>query len=234
MEEKRDDNNRIEREMIEYINVEQGTKEWHNARCGVVTASRVKDACLKGDKIPAYAYEVASERITGRQEEAFTTFAMERGKEDEVIARDIYTSLHGNVEQVGLIKRVIHNGLTIGFSPDGLTADNGIIEIKSRLPKYQIETISKGEVPAEFVYQIQIGLLVSGRDYCDFISYSNGLPLFVKRVFPDTSLQAVLIEKLTTFEETVSSIVVKVKQLSERMQKTEYVERAYGVEVDFE
>lgn len=72
-------------------------------------------------------------------------------------------------------------GFTLGYSPDGLVGDDGLIEAKSRVQKYQfqaiIEHVASGSasVPAEFVMQLQTGLLGSECQWIDFISYSNGL-----------------------------------------------------------
>ena len=49
--------------------------------------------------------------------------------------------------------------------------DDGLIECKSRRQKFQVETISADQVPAEYMLQIQTGFLVSGRKWLDFISY---------------------------------------------------------------
>ena len=77
-------------------------------------------------------------------------------------------------------------GFKIGYSPDGLVGKDGLIEIKSRRPKKHLQTIIAGTVPAENMAQIQAGLLVSGRDWCDYISYCGGMRPWIKRVEPDT------------------------------------------------
>jgi hypothetical protein len=53
-------------------------------------------------------------------------------------------------------------GFRIGYSPDGLVGDDGLIEVKSRRQKKQLQTILADEVPAENMAQLQCGLLVSG------------------------------------------------------------------------
>ena len=61
----------------------------------------------------------------------------------------------------------------------------GLIEVKSRKAKKQIATFLEDAVPLENLAQIHFGLMVSGREWCDYLSWSGGLPMFVKRVFPD-------------------------------------------------
>ena len=72
--------------------------------------------------------------------------------------------------------------------PDGLVGDDGLIEVKSRRQKKHLQTILSDEVPAENMAQLQTGLLVSGREWIDYMSYCGGMPLWVKRVEPDVQL----------------------------------------------
>jgi predicted phage-related endonuclease len=85
------------------------------------------------------------------------------------------------------------HGFVIGYSPDGLVDDDGLIECKSRRQKFQVETILADRVPEEYMLQIQTGLLVTGREWLDFVSYCAGLPMFIKRVFPDARYQEAII-----------------------------------------
>jgi hypothetical protein len=57
--------------------------------------------------------------------------------------------------------------------------------VQERRQKFQVETILADKVPDEYMLQIQTGLLVTGREWLDFVSYCAGLPMFIKRVFPD-------------------------------------------------
>ena len=78
------------------------------------------------------------------------------------------------------------------MSPDGLVGDLGLIEVKGRMAKYQVQTIlehiappdAASIIPMEFMLQVQDGLFVTEREWCDFISYSNGLNMAVIRVRP--------------------------------------------------
>jgi hypothetical protein len=76
---------------------------------------------------------------------------------------------------------------TLGYSPDGLVGDDGLIEVKAPRPRQHLRTILSGEVPAYHMPQIQAGLLVTGREWIDFISYVGGMPLWVKRVSPTSA-----------------------------------------------
>jgi predicted phage-related endonuclease len=90
----------------------------------------------------------------------------------------------------------------LGFSPDGLVGDDGLIEIKTRRQKTQLTTILADEVPRENMAQIQAGLLVTGREWLDYISFCGGMPLYPKRVYPDPRWQAAIIAACRQFEAT--------------------------------
>lgn len=192
--------------MIRYhYDIEQGTPEWLSLRCGILTASEIKliiTPTLKvasNDKERAHLFELLAQRITDYTEPRFVSDDMLRGHEDEIEARIKYAEHYAPVKECGFITRNM-GGIVIGYSPDGLVGDDGLIECKSRRQKYQVETIMADEVPAEYMLQIQAGLLVSGRQWLDFISYSAGLPMFVKRVLPDERYRAAIIAAATEFE----------------------------------
>ena len=116
---------------------------------------------------------------------------MQRGKLDEPIARQAYENYTlQKVTEYGFYQLTLKDNHKqtvgfIGYSPDGLVADDGLIEIKSRRPKTQLDTLLADSVPEANMAQIQTGLYVTGRDWCDYISFCGGLPLYIKRVYPD-------------------------------------------------
>lgn len=200
--------------MIRYHdNVEQGSDEWLAMRCGLLTASEMKlilTPTLKvasNDKTRAHLYELLAQRITKYVEPMYVSDDMLRGQEDEFYARQQYAEQHGPVDQVGFITND-RWGFTIGYSPDGLVGKDGLIEIKSRRQKYQVQTfienVTGGTIPADYLMQCQTGLLVSEREWLDFISYSGGLPSAVVRVWPDDAVQGAIIEAAAAFEAQLS------------------------------
>ncbi len=48
--------------------------------------------------------------------------------------------------------------------------------------------------------QVQAGLLVSGRAWCDYVSYCGGMPLYIKRVLPDPRWASTILDALFQFE----------------------------------
>jgi hypothetical protein len=98
-------------------------------------------------------------------------------------------------------------GFRIGYSPDGLVGDDGLIEVKSRRQKKQLQTIVSDEVPPENMAQLQCGLLVSGRAWIDYVSYCGGMPLYVKRVLPDPRWFEAIVAAVSAFEDTAADMV---------------------------
>lgn len=185
--------------------LEQGSAEWLSIRMGIVTMSNMSALLVNGKGEAGFGAEAFSymntligERITQEIADPFTgNRHTERGHELEPKARALYemqTDL--SCEQVAII---LNHGC--GYSPDSLVGDDGLNEIKTKLPKYQVELILSGEVPKEHLAQCQGGLWVSGREWIDFISYWPGMPLFVKRLHRDEVMIRKMAERVKTFYE---------------------------------
>lgn len=190
---------------------EQGSEQWLNARCGLLTASEMKlilTPTLKtanNDKTRAHAYELAAQRITRYVEPHYIGDDMLRGHEDEVRARLAYAEHYGDVTECGFITDD-RWGFTIGYSPDALVGDDGLIECKSRRQKFQVQTIIGG-LPDEHLLQLQTGLLVTGREWIDYVSYCGGMPMAVIRVEPDAEMQDAIVKAATEFEARIADAI---------------------------
>lgn len=183
----------------------QGSDSWLQARCGLLTASEMKLIITptlkvaKNEKASAHLYELLAQRITKYVEPHYVSDDMLRGQVDEIEARALYAKHYAPVEEVGFVTND-EWGFTLGYSPDGLVGDDGLIECKSRRQKFQAETIIAGEMPDEYMIQVQTGLLVTGRRWCDFVSYCGGMPMVTIRVPADGAIQDAIIEAATDFE----------------------------------
>lgn len=193
--------------MITILNVEQGTDEWHDARRGLMTASAVGKLITPATRAPAnndtsrsLTLQLVAERITGYTEPTYPTRDMERGTFDEPDARAAYNEHIAPVIECGFMIRDDW-GYQIGYSPDGLVGDDGLIEIKSRRQKAHLATILSNEIPAENMAQCQAGLLISDRSWIDYVSYCGGMPLWTKRILPDPEWHEAILDAVTTFEE---------------------------------
>lgn len=202
----------------------QGTEEWFAARCGLLTASEmhlIVTPTLKAasnEKERIHLYELLAQRITGYVEPAYVSDAMLRGQEDEIDASALYDKTYAPVTRVGFITNDKW-GFTLGYSPDGLVGDDGLLECKSRSQKYQIRTIvdyvPEETIDPDFMIQVQTGLLVSERNWCDLVSYCGGLPMATVRVFPDAKIQAAIIEAASAFESRLANKLATFNAISQ-------------------
>ena len=211
-----------------YYNLVQHTDEWLSARKGIITASVMGELLSKKtdkktgevtytvpdtEKNRSYLFQLASERLYPELGEHFMTYAMERGIKDEVDAFNVYSQRYEPLKSCGFITNEEH-GVLLGFSPDGLTAmhDDGQTETKSRAPKFQVETLYKDEMPDDYMIQIQTGLIVTKRKWCDFISYCGGAEMFKTRIESDAFIQDEIIKAAQQAEAQIQSIVSTVQE----------------------
>lgn len=159
---------------------EQGTEEWLEARAGKVTASmfstaisRLKSGGMAKQAID-YAHRVAHERIGGSALGGnYTTWQMERGTELEWEARAGYeVKTGGLVNESGLI---VAEGGMFGYSSDGLVGDDGLIEIKTPASPAVLSELIINKSFTQYMAQIQGGLWITGRQWCDLVIYAPQL-----------------------------------------------------------
>lgn len=187
----------------------QGSEAWHAARCGLLTASEMHLIvtptlrAASNDKERSHLYELLAQRITKHVEPRYISDDMLRGQDDEITAGELYAKHYAPIQRVGF---VTNNkwGFTLGYSPDGLVGDDGLIEGKSRNQKHQIRTlvdfVSTDSIDPDFKIQVQTGLMVTERKWCDLISYCGGLPMATVRVYTDEEIQVAILSAATGFE----------------------------------
>jgi putative phage-type endonuclease len=209
--------------------LQQGSEQWFAARRGIVTASvvgKLITPTLKvadNDTSRALTATLAAERICGWTEETAMNADMWRGVDSEPIARDIYSGHHQQAVEVGFMRRD-EQGFSIGYSPDGLVGDDGLIEIKAPRAKTHLNTILADQVPPFYMPQLQCGLLVSGRKWIDFVSYVGGMPLYIKRVTPDADWFAAIGRAVSQFEVNVARIVADYQAATKNLPTTERID----------
>lgn len=194
----------------EFPTLDQGSDEWLEQRRGIVTAS-VVGQLLTATGQPArnetsrrLTLSLVAERITGEVEQVFMNDDMWRGHEVEPIARDLYAEHWADMtEPVTTTGFMVRDdwGFPIGYSPDGLVGDHGLLEVKAPRAKGHLATILANEVPAHHMPQLQAGLLVTGREWIDFMSYFGGMPPYVKRVYADPKWAEAIVDAVAAFEQ---------------------------------
>lgn len=198
---------------------DQRSADWFAARLGCATASRFKHvvAKLKSGK-PAqaridYLVEVATERLTGQPTAHFTSAAMQWGTDYEPAARIEYEFARGvEVVETGFVR---HPSIAAGASPDGLVGDDGLIEIKCPTSVTHIETLLDG-MSDEHLAQVQGQLWITGRSWCDFVSYDPRCPkeiaLYVQRVERDDVFIANLDLEVRAFLDEVDDLIKRIRE----------------------
>lgn len=198
--------------MIHRHNVQQGSDEWLQLRCGRLTCSQMSIAAGNGATREKLIYETTGEIVTGRPERVrYVSAAMAEGTLREDEARNEYAwIMDTEVLTTGFVTNDDYPDL--GFSPDGILPDGGIIEIKNPLMATHIGYLVAGNVPAAYRHQITGGMLVADAPYCDFISYYPGLPLFVCRQVRDEKAERALLEHCERFMTDVNKLVEWLKR----------------------
>lgn len=219
--------------------IEQRTDAWREARAGKLTASRFIDAIAMSKVEPGKVYtsgprkgqpkiaeslaprekykrEVAFERMAGIPRHEISGHALRYGSEVEQFAREAYELHTGNIAVEA--EFVCHPDYPfIGASPDFLVDSDGGGEMKCPMDEgVHIETWLEG-VPIDHIPQIQGGMLVTGRQYWDFVSYDprqcEKLRLYVQRIPRDDDyINGILLPGLLQFNAEVEQMIAELNR----------------------
>ena len=222
-----------------YRELEQGSSAWLEARAGLVTASTVGRLLTSTGKVAnndtarGLTDTLVAERLTGRVEYIHPTRDMMRGTILEDTSRELYAELtKTDVDQIGFA-RIDTDTYSLGASPDGLCGPDGGWESKSPKPKTHIRTVLEDKVPPVYMPQVQACLLVFQRDWWDFTSYVPGLPLYVKRVYPDPEWRNSIIQAVEQFERTAREMEEKFLESTRGLPDTQYWDPFAEEEITF-
>lgn len=195
---------------LQFIDCDQNSDEWYQARLGIPTASAFKDILAKGEgkMRKAYMMKLAGELITGEPASGQHKSAdMERGHEMEAEARDAYTFATGaELIQVGFVT----DG-KVGCSPDRLIGDDGGLEIKTAFPHILAEHLLADRVPPEHIAQVQGSMWITDRKWWDVCIYWPRMPVFIKRVERDDGYIANLAGAVTQFRAELEEVVARLR-----------------------
>lgn len=198
-----------------YHDIEQNTDEWLDLRAGKLTGSAASKAMAHygksfGEPAKKAAVTIAVEQLTGKRamNNGYSNEHMERGHEQEPLARAAYEDETFTDVANGGFFELGH----LGCSPDGLVGDNGLIEIKSVIDSVHYNNIKRGNVDPAYKWQIYFNLLITNREWIDFVSYCADFPIGKKLCIYRTHREDcqkefdMLDERLTQFIELVETI----------------------------
>lgn len=192
--------------MIQH-DVEQGSEEWLQLRLAKPTASEFDKILSPGGKVStqtqAYCNRLLAEMIIGKPVQTFEkTPWMERGNELEAEAVMFYEQLN-DVETVK-IGFCTDDENKYGASPDRLIGEDGLLEIKVPAPHTHVAYLLSGQIDKGYWPQIQGQLLVTGRKWCDWLSYHPEMTSIVIRVPRDETFIGTLRSELAKFDQMLS------------------------------
>lgn len=172
--------------------MKQGDDEWRAIKAGRISGSRFAAVMAlnkrtglpnkpRRDLIAVLRQEIA----TGVLADVEPNEYMAHGTAMEPLACAAYEFLRDcTVEHAAWIP---HPSLSfVGFSPDGLLGGDGLLEIKSPFMEARhLRTVESKRCPDDYYAQCQGGLWVTGRKWCDFVSYFPSISVEIVRVERD-------------------------------------------------
>ena len=185
----------------------------------IMTNPRTKKARENGEwsqTAITYANELVLDRL-GVQREEISAAALEWGNTWEPIAIERYEDETGTFP-ISVEHSIHHPEFEyVCGKPDGLVLDDGIIEIKSPFnPLNHLANIETAEQYKLYKYQIQGYLWITGRSWCDFVSYDHRFPesmqIAIHRIERDHGMIDELQEKIIKFEQLICEKVEKFKK----------------------
>lgn len=210
--------------MAKFIDVDQNTEEWLEMRCGRLGGSSISKIMANygkafGEPAKKLAVTMATQQLTGKiLEQSYSNEHMERGHEQEPIAKMLYeqetfcTVTNGGFFDEGFV----------GLSPDGLVLDEGVIEIKSVLAHVHYSTIKRMGVDPAYKWQCYLNLKVTGREWLDFVSYCAEFPegkqLFIWRIWAKD-----LQEEFSQLDSRIKEFKKEVDSAKELILNTNYI-----------
>lgn len=208
--------------MVIIDDIEQQSEEWFKIKAGVPGASSFNRIVTpKGepsDSRQDYLYELAGERISGFQEEGYTSYDMRKGIEMEPEARLCYEYVTGDIaRQVGFV--FMDTNHKVGCSPDALIFDPDDLndpvtglEIRCGKMKTHVKQLLTGDFPKDKFQQIHGSMWVCGFHSWEFIAYHPRMPEFRLTVRRDYKFTSALEVEMTMFLDELDEIYNELKE----------------------
>lgn len=195
--------------------VTQGTDEWFELRRQYpLTASKAQAIGNAGKGLETLVWDILADKYSFAEKEHMSNTHTDRGNELESNARAIYEMQTGNrVDEVGFItnSKISKVG---GASPDGMIGTDGLIEIKCFDDTKHFKATIAGLIPeSQYQWQMQMQMLFTGREWCDFVIYNPNFKktLLTTRIKQDVEMQDKIKKGLKIGEELIKEIEANIK-----------------------
>jgi hypothetical protein len=194
--------------MISLFEIEQGSDAWFKEKAGKPGASSFdKIITTKGEPSKTrqdYIFQLAAERIVGREVDGYTNAAMQRGTAMEPEGRALFEFITGlELKQVGLVYR--DESRRVLCSPDGLLPNAGF-EQKNPIAKTHAKYLFSGKLPSDYFQQCQGSMWVCGFESWWFQSAYPGMPPLLLEVKRDDKWIAKLEAAMSEFLDELDSV----------------------------
>ncbi len=230
-----------EKELIDHLDSlnlepERPNEEWLIQRLGKLTGSQIPKIVKRtkdkkgwqlsdGMVCDNLLYRIAWERFLTVESEGLNRLSVnskpiEHGVdyEAEGIAK------YEEVQEVEVNRTQVYHTLTdyFGGTPDGFIGEEGMVEVKCPWNGgNHLKTLFTGEIyNPEFYIQIQSYLLITGRKWCDFVTYDpdmpEGLNISINRIERDEELIEAIKEIVDQAEQIIKEIVNNLKERSKK------------------
>lgn len=196
--------------------ITQGSPEWFELRLKYpLTASEAQAIGNQGKGLETLCWEKMAQKYSSADKEQYSNKDLERGKELEPQAISLYELETSNtVETVGFVTNEEISKVG-GASPDGLVNEDGLIEVKAFADTKHFKAVidfkktGKFEIESQYVWQMQMQMLFTGRKWCDFVAYNPNYKqsLLIQRVEADEEKQKDIIEGLKKGEIIINEII---------------------------
>lgn len=198
----------------------QGTPEWDACRRGIPTASKAHKIVTPTGRLTGkdvrqkYMDKLAGEAVSGRTEESFVSYRMQKGTEAEEESCRVYAMAHEDLDvyKVGFVYK--DERKMFGYSPDRFCDPGGLFETKDAQFDIQIPRLRDGKMVNEHIPQCQSALYCCEREWVDFQSYCSGLPELCIRLYRDEKWIALFEEELEKFCYDLVALIKKLKERS--------------------
>lgn len=194
--------------------IKQGDPEWFKLRIGSIGGSSIASVVAggQGKMRKNLMYRLAGEILSDEKYEGYSNPHMLRGIEQEPDSLAVYEAVTGNaIYQPAIVKESKYKH----YSPDSLRDPDGIVECKSAIPSIHVERIDTGKIEGNYYKQIQWGLHICQRKWCDFVSYSplvTVMPIWIKRYTRDEKLIKELDSAADKFLMEMMLLIKKIKE----------------------